>query len=258
MPWFSVSLLVSFLIWFYFIYKHDKIKKEPLHSLLLIAIVGGSLSATLAGFLNTFVASLLNVSGIFDGIQYNRTNSVIFMIFVGLNEEFFKFLATVLLIKKLKAFDEPIDGIIYSMTLALGFATIENIGYMTRFGTEIIIFRSISAVPLHLGCAAILGIGIVKTKFSVSNKKYFTNSIPYILIAATIHTIYNSSCYFIEPGYALLISMSIAFGLIWMAHKSMRTYLKKSPWIPAGFCRNCGNLNSSTTLFCSKCKYPLN
>lgn len=257
MSWFGISLIASFLIWFYFIYKHDKIKKEPLLALFLIAIIGGSLSATIAGFLNTFVAALLNVSGIFDGIQGVKNNSVIFMSFVGLNEEFFKFMATVLLIKKLKAFDEPIDGIIYSMTLALGFATIENIGYMTRFGTEIIIFRSISSVPLHLGCAAIWGIGIIKTRFSTSNKKYVANSFPYILIAAIIHTIYNSSSFFIEPGYSLLISLSIAFGLIWMAHKSMRNFLKKSPTAPAGFCRNCGNFNSTSTIFCSKCKYPL-
>jgi len=41
-------------------------------------------------------------------------------VFVGINEETWKFLATLSLVRKLPEFDEPLDGMIYAMTVALG------------------------------------------------------------------------------------------------------------------------------------------
>jgi len=84
---------------------------------------------------------------------------------VGLNEEFFKAFAAVILLRRLKDFNEPADALVYSMTVALGFAMLENIEYVPRYGFFSVYVRQFNAVPLHLGLAAIWGMGIAKAKF---------------------------------------------------------------------------------------------
>ena len=46
-------------------------------------------------------------------------------------EEFFKLLTVLIFVYKKPAFDEPYDGIIYGAVASLGFATLENILYVS-------------------------------------------------------------------------------------------------------------------------------
>ena len=56
----------------------------------------------------------------------------------------------------MKDFNEPIDGVVYGVTVSLGFATLENIYYVyflnDYFDTSsqsLAILRSFSAIPAH-------------------------------------------------------------------------------------------------------------
>ena len=51
----------------------------------------------------------------------------------GLVEETLKFLVLYFYILKEKAFNEPIDGIVYGTVVSLGFATLENYDYVYRW-----------------------------------------------------------------------------------------------------------------------------
>lgn len=74
-------------------------------------------------------------------------------------EEAFKLLALWLVLRKNPYFDEHFDGIVYAVCVGLGFAAVENVGYV--FGQEewvpVAIARSLLAVPGHYAFAVLMG-----------------------------------------------------------------------------------------------------
>jgi RsiW-degrading membrane proteinase PrsW (M82 family) len=76
---------------------------------------------------------------------------------VAPTEEFFKFLLLVLFCARKRNFNGPRDGMVYGAVASLGFATIENIGYVYRFGWTSALARAFSAVPSHAFFGAIMG-----------------------------------------------------------------------------------------------------
>jgi RsiW-degrading membrane proteinase PrsW (M82 family) len=52
---------------------------------------------------------------------------------------------------------EPIDCIVYAGATAIGFATIENILYVTSNGFSTALLRSVTAVPAHLMFGVLMG-----------------------------------------------------------------------------------------------------
>ena len=82
----------------------------------------------------------------------------------GLVEEVLKFLVLYFYILREKAFDEPMDGIVYGTVVSLGFATLENYDYVYRLSEyyelqpiDVAYVRSYTAIPLHALCGVIMG-----------------------------------------------------------------------------------------------------
>ena len=108
----------------------------------------------------------------------------------GLTEESLKYLVLYFYVKKQTFFDEPMDAIVYAVLISLGFATIENYEYVTRYiehGETVAIMRAFSAVPLHAMCGVVMGyyFGIANF-YSVEN-----NYAKALLIPMCIHAAYN-------------------------------------------------------------------
>ncbi len=155
---------------------------------------------------------------------------MLFLGFVGINEEFWKAAATILLIRRLKQFNEPADALVYSMTVALGFAVIENIEYAIRYGSAIIYYRQFNAVPLHLGLAAIWGTGIAKAKFEHGGK-YLKTILPYLVLAGAIHFGYNITVFLTTNHIShILIPALIAIYLIRLAVRKIKRYAEEGPF----------------------------
>jgi len=72
-------------------------------------------------------------------------------------EELMKYCVLVFYCLKLKDFDEPMDGIVYGVTVSLGFATLENILYVMSGDMQVAITRALTAVPAHALTGAIMG-----------------------------------------------------------------------------------------------------
>ena len=99
---------------------------------------------------------------IFNFLNLNQTSVVgsIMTAFFGaaLPEEGFKLLALWLILRNNRYFDEHIDGIVYSVCVGLGFATVENVGYVLGSGEMgVAISRAFLAVPCHYACAVLMG-----------------------------------------------------------------------------------------------------
>ena len=49
-----------------------------------------------------------------------------------------------------KNFDEPFDGIVYSVFVGMGFATPENLIFVMQGSSSLALLRMVSAIPAHL------------------------------------------------------------------------------------------------------------
>lgn len=250
-----ISVGFSTAIWLYLIYRNDRFEPEPVRWLLFVGIAGGLLSGLPAALLNSFAAMGLGLRmDMLTGESAVNINSLLlFSLFVGFNEEFFKAMVSILLLRKLKEFNEPVDGLIYSMTVALGFAAFENIEYTLNGGLSVLVVRSFTAVPLHVGLASIWGTGIARAKFYTGGS-YVKTVIPYIIPAALLHTFYNLY-QFMNPDspFALLFALMFSFVVILYASKKLRFFLKESPFRKAGLCPVCGTENGFWARYCKKC-----
>ena len=118
-----------------FIYFKDKYKREPL-GVLMFSFFMGALSIIPALIIElAFTKPVNRLMG--EGILYTAVFSYII---VALSEEGSKFLALRFVPYRRKSFDDPFDGIVYAVMVGMGFATLENIGYVLQhgFGTGIL------------------------------------------------------------------------------------------------------------------------
>jgi protease PrsW len=70
-----------------------------------------------------------------------------------------------LLIYRWNEFDEPLDGVVYGVALALGFATVENVLCVARDGLGVGVLRAVFAVPAHALFGAVMGFYFGRAKF---------------------------------------------------------------------------------------------
>jgi len=86
-------------------------------------------------------------------------------LFVALVEECSKFAVLMIYPYRQSFFNEPFDGILYAVVIAMGFATLENLLYASRFNLNAIVLRAFTAVPAHASFAVIQGYFVGKAKF---------------------------------------------------------------------------------------------
>src|ERR1700722_3066541 len=85
-------------------------------------------------------------------------------IVVALSEEGSKFLVLRCYAYPKKSFSGPFDGIVYSVMIGMGFATIENIEYVRQLGLGTGFSRFFLAIPSHASFAVLMGYPAGKAK----------------------------------------------------------------------------------------------
>jgi RsiW-degrading membrane proteinase PrsW (M82 family) len=86
---------------------------------------------------------------------------------VGIPEESIKVLIIAAIALRARAFDEPMDGVVYGAAVGLGFATSENLGYLVKVQEweTLAIVRGILTVPFHAALGVIVGTYIASARF---------------------------------------------------------------------------------------------
>lgn len=149
-----------------FIYFKDKYNREPL-GLMLLSFILGVLSIIPPFIFQVALTKRVNqVMG--EGILYTAVFSYLIVAF---SEEASKFLALRYGPYRRKSFDDPFDGIVYAVMVGMGFATIENIGYVMEHGLGTGILRMFLSVPAHATFAVLMGYHLGLAKFDVANKR---------------------------------------------------------------------------------------
>jgi RsiW-degrading membrane proteinase PrsW (M82 family) len=151
-----------------FFYLKDRYEPEP-RGHVALAFVKGALAflpAVLAAHgLELLVGKMWLAMG---GLPARLFEAFVMAAFV---EEFSKWVILLSLVYWWSEFDEPLDGVVYGVALALGFATVENILCVVRDGFGIGLLRAVFAVPAHALFGAAGGFYFGRAKFGEKNKK---------------------------------------------------------------------------------------
>ena len=180
----ALALAPGFAIVF-FIYSKDKYDREPLKN-LVISFLLGVLSTVPAILIQTAVKPMID--------QWFSPWSITYYIvfafgLVALSEEGSKYLMLRWYAYRQRAFNEPFDGIIYSVMVSMGFATIENVAYVLDHGIATGILRMFLAVPAHAAFGVIMGYhaGLAKFDPARSQQRLWTG----LLLAVFFHGAYD-------------------------------------------------------------------
>lgn len=157
-----LSILPGLLL-SYAIFRADKYEREPLVPLFVCFGLGAAV---------TFPALEIEKWAFAYLKPYEKGfGFIIFTAFITLafNEEVFKFAVLRFVAFPRSFFNEPLDGIVYSVMIAMGFATMENIFFASRFGLKTMLLRAFTAVPAHLVFSIVAGYYAGLAKFDATN-----------------------------------------------------------------------------------------
>lgn len=150
---------------------------------------------------------------------------------VALVEEFSKFIFVRWLLYPNANFNEPYDGIVYAVTVSLGFAGLENILYVWDGGFEVAVIRMFTAVPAHVTFGALMGYFLGIAKFQHKKEHY---SFYALGVATLFHGAYDYF-WFISyiPGIWLGAIASLVTGVL-LSRSAIRIHQQNSPFINSG------------------------
>lgn len=218
----------------YIYYSH---KWEPKSKVMVVkTFLLGGLACFPAAYAETVFEKVLGLEGILNGNSSDMWWQKVFYAFIGvaLVEELCKFIFLKGFIYDDREFNEPFDGIVFGGILGCGFATVENLFYVFRFGQETGMVRLLTAVPNHAFWGIILGYFMGRAKFSFEPEKELWKGLVLVVI---LHGIYDTAA-FSRAGWSYfvifgMVFLSIYFGL--RAKKDLEKHSAVIEFSPAQF-----------------------
>ncbi|MGE5557574.1 MAG: PrsW family intramembrane metalloprotease [Bacillota bacterium] len=159
--------IIPGVLWMQYFYKKDRYEPEPKY-LVILAFLGGIVSIFPAMlFEQVFLIRFFSgeVRGLFNLIAAAAS--------IGIIEEGLKLLALYWIALRHRDFNEPVDGIIYGVSVGLGFAVIENIFYTSRFGLSVGVLRAVVGCLAHAAFSGLAGHYWAEAKFKRQPGKYY-------------------------------------------------------------------------------------
>jgi len=230
---FSVIFLAVFLgfspavFWFWFWRKRDKVDPEP-NRLLIFLFLGGMAATIPAALLQSLVQRYIPEKFLIclsTGCDLNYGANILFMLLmmflvVAPTEEIFKYLFTKWISFKAKSFNQIIDGIKYSIAVALGFAALENALYLigslqiADFDTVVstLLTRFFISTLAHILYGGIMGYYIGRARFDEYNRKKLLATGVFLAIMA--HGAFNFMLFSGLGFYSVILVALIFFFLL--------------------------------------------
>ncbi|MBR6484288.1 MAG: PrsW family intramembrane metalloprotease [Clostridiales bacterium] len=255
------------------IYVKDKKEKEPIGLLIglffagmatiIPAVIGEAVGQAILDFVFPYESSFKAI--------------VLAIFIIGPIEELGKFFVLWLITWKNKHFNYSYDAIVYAVFVSLGFAALENIGYVFSKGLAAAILRMFTSIPGHASFAVLMGFFYSKAKYASLTKKK-GKCAGYMLLAIIIptllHGIYDGIVMggeasgediitglsvllwlgyiivlFVVSGIIIFVSSKKDFCIVNMPNRTQTIY---RPQVMGNWtCSTCGTVN--TLNFCSHC-----
>lgn len=182
-----LALLFGFvppLLWLYFWLREDVLHPEP-RRVIALTFFTGMCMVIMVIPLQKMVQSLQ----VTDYMQYAAWAYI---------EEIAKFFAAYLVVLTKKVVDEPIDPLIYMITVALGFSALENVFFLLNPASgsvtaQVIMtgsMRFMGANLLHTVCSSVVGValGLSFYRHGFPRRTY---ALAGVILAGALHTLFN-------------------------------------------------------------------
>ena len=210
-----VTILPSILIVLFFV-KSDKFK-EPTKEIIKVFFLGIFITIP-AYYLNTYLSEIWYSTNASEGLISSFLTAAPV-------EEGLKLSVLYFFVYRMKDFNEPIDGIVYGVTVSLGFATLENIyyvyllaDYFETTSMTLAILRSFSAIPAHAVFGIFMGYFFMKYAFiKKGDNLIFAFLVPFVL----------HGCYNLFTSSNFLVSLILIL-IAWIVALRMFSRLKKT------------------------------
>ncbi|MGD8978936.1 MAG: PrsW family glutamic-type intramembrane protease [candidate division WOR-3 bacterium] len=201
-----------FLAWYF--YHRDSYEPEPKLKIVKIFFLGALMvvPAALAEML------LVKITGITTQSLFHIF--IISFIIIAPIEEILKYCAVRRWIYNSLEFDEAMDGIVYTVSASLGFATAENVMYVVSLGIGTGITRAFLAIPGHALFGALMGAYIGRAKFNpIKETRLLTTG---VVLAIFCHGLYDFLA-LTRSAFSSLIILLLGILVLWT-----RRQLKKA------------------------------
>lgn len=211
----SAGGILPALVWLYFWLKEDARHPEP-KRLIALAFVTGMFVVLPVLKLELYVLTHVDSAT----LRLTLWSAI---------EELGKFLAAYLVLLNRKEVDEPIDYVMYLVTVALGFAAIENTLFIFKplsqglMAASVITgnLRFIGATLLHVGTSAAIGIALAFSFYKNRARKHL-----YLLwgliLATLLHAAFNLTIITSGGKKSLLVA-----SVVWVAIVGVLLLLEK-------------------------------
>ncbi len=220
----------------YFIYKADKVEKEPVELLVKIFLYG---------VVTTISAVILELLGddILGFFLYEDSLPFIFLenfFVVALAEELGKYVVVKKVAWKHPAFNYTFDAVVYAVFASLGFAVLENVLYLTDASITTAVMRGILAVPGHAIDAVFMGsyFGAAKRCEALGDKNGMKTNLQMALIVPVgIHGFYDF-CLSVSDYYPIAILVFFVFEIcitIYAIRKVKKLSASDTALFPTGY-----------------------
>lgn len=205
-------VILPVLFWAFYHYYKDERQPEPVGHLLLAFLLGVG-SFYLAGFMY----EALGLVGLrFDAFELAETNPfglfVYAILAIGGIEEAAKMIPFLLVVIHFKEFNEPVDGVIYSSFIALGFAMLENVQYMQSLNIYEAMARGFAGPVVHIVFASVWGYYIGR-KF-LCGRPIVPTILIILAVTAVVHGLYDFLVLTMHP--LTLPPAAVMVGAIWL------------------------------------------
>jgi RsiW-degrading membrane proteinase PrsW (M82 family) len=210
---------IALALIFYWFDRHDR---EPVSMLVKVFIFGA-----VYVFPTVLIENFLLLFNMFGGILGAAYTA---FIVAGITEEYMKRKVVLKYVYFNPVFNEKLDGIVYCVVAALGFATIENIMYVVFTFSDVEsvgYYRAIISVPAHMLFAVTMGYYLSLAKFSSTpeeHQKFFKKS---LTVPAIMHGVFD---FILMSNIQPLMILFIPFLIyLWIVNlKKLNTYYNDS------------------------------
>lgn len=136
------------------VYRADRLEKEPVA--LIVSLVGFGIMATLVALVCEQLGERILTSFFPEGSM--GYNIIMYFGIVAFSEEGAKYLLLKRRTWYSPEFNCQFDGVVYGVSVSLGFALWENLGYTAMYGMSTALLRAVTAVPGHACFGVFMGV----------------------------------------------------------------------------------------------------
>ncbi|WP_291424473.1 PrsW family glutamic-type intramembrane protease [Deinococcus sp.] len=131
----------------------------------------------------------------------------------ALIEEVSKFLAASTAVTE-DDFDEPMDGLVYAVTAALGFALVENLTYVLGFGPRVAAWHALLTTLAHALFSAPQGYALGGQRWQLGRQQGRLWVLRGLLLSVALHFVFNSLLTGGAAGWTALLAVALTVTLM--------------------------------------------